>query len=68
MLALIRMLSFIGSRKTTHQYGAQDPGGEAYDEPFDPRAVTERGGIQDLRGTMAGYHIVPFARKHADRD
>lgn len=38
------------NKRTPHHYGTQDSGGEANDEPFDPCAVTERGGIQDLRG------------------
>ena len=31
-----------------HQYGAEDTGGEADDEPFHPGAVVERGAVQDL--------------------
>lgn len=40
----------------THKYWAQDACSKAYDEPFEPGAVAERGGIQNLEETMGGCH------------
>lgn len=40
----------------THEYWAQDASSKAYDEPFDPGAVAERWGIEDLVRTMGGCH------------